>query len=52
MVKTILIIDGELSIRKSFSSFFENEGYEVFLAEDEEVGLNKLILSSPISGCP
>ncbi len=37
--KTILIIDDEPSIRDSLSSFFEDEDYIVFTAEDGERGL-------------
>lgn len=37
--KTILIIDDEVSIRESLTSFFEDEGYRVFTAEDGDEGL-------------
>ncbi len=38
--KTILIIDDEYSIRDSLRSYFEDEEYCVFLAEDGEQGLD------------
>ena len=38
--KTILIIDDEISIRESLLSFFEDEGYTVFTAEDGDAGLD------------
>lgn len=38
--KTLLIIDDEPSIRESLSSFFEDEGYTVFTAEDGEHGVD------------
>ncbi|MCF6249510.1 MAG: response regulator, partial [Desulfobacula sp.] len=37
--KTILIIDDEISILKSLSSFFKDEGYLVLSAEDGDKGL-------------
>ncbi len=37
--ETILIIDDEVSIRESLSSFFRDEGYRVFTAENGEIGL-------------
>ena len=38
--KTVLIIDDELPIRESLKSFFEDEGYCVFTAEDGDKGLD------------
>ncbi len=38
--KTILIIDDEVSIRESLKSFFEDEDYCVFAAEDGDEGLH------------
>ncbi|MCP4021735.1 MAG: response regulator [Desulfobacteraceae bacterium] len=38
--KRILIIDDEFAIRESFGSFFEDEDYIVFLAENGQVGLD------------
>ena len=38
--KTILIIDDEVSIRESLKSFFEDEDYLVFTAEDGDEGLH------------
>lgn len=38
--ETILIIDDEVSIRESLSSFFQDEGYRVFTAENGEIGLD------------
>jgi len=38
--KSILIIDDEVSIRESLASFFEDENYLVFAAEDGEKGLD------------
>ncbi len=38
--KSILIIDDEISIRDSLSSFFKDDNYVVFTAEDGESGLN------------
>ena len=38
--KTILIIDDEISILNSLTSFFEDEDYVVFTAEDGERGLD------------
>jgi PAS domain S-box-containing protein len=38
--KTVLIIDDELPIRESLKSFFEDEGYRVFTAEDGDKGLD------------
>ncbi len=38
--KTILIIDDEYSIRDSLRSYFEDEEYIVFSAEDGEIGLD------------
>ena len=38
--KTILIIDDEISIRESLKSFFEDEDYIVFTAEDGDQGLD------------
>lgn len=37
--KSILIIDDEISILESLKSFFEDEGYTVFCAEDGDTGL-------------
>ena len=37
--ETILIIDDEVSIRESLSSFLLDEGYRVFTAENGELGL-------------
>ncbi len=37
--KKILIIDDEVSIRESLTSFFEDEGFIVFSAEDGDSGL-------------
>jgi PAS domain S-box-containing protein len=37
--ETILIIDDEISIRESLASFFQDEGYRVFMAENGETGL-------------
>lgn len=37
--KTLLIIDDEISIRESLMSFFEDDGYRVFSAEDGDEGL-------------
>ena len=38
--ETILLIDDEISIRESLSSFLRDEGYRVFTAEDGDVGLD------------
>lgn len=38
--ETILLIDDEISIRESLSSFLSDEGYKVFTAEDGEIGLD------------
>jgi len=38
--QTLLIIDDEFSIRESLTSFFEDEGYLVFAAEDGDQGLD------------
>jgi len=40
-MKSILIIDDDLLIRKTLLSNFSKEGFEVFLAEDGEEGLRK-----------
>lgn len=37
--KNLLIIDDDLSIRKSLSNFFEDRGYNIFPAEDGHQGL-------------
>lgn len=37
---TILLIDDEISIRESLSSFLRDEGYRVITAEDGDVGLD------------
>ncbi|MCG8637118.1 MAG: response regulator [Desulfobacterales bacterium] len=38
--ETILLIDDEVSIRESLSSFLIDEGYRVFTAEDGDIGLD------------
>ena len=38
--ETILLIDDEISIRESLSSFLRDEGYRVITAEDGDVGLD------------
>lgn len=47
MVKTILIIDDEKSVRKTLSIFFTSEGYEVITAADLKTARN-FILDSDI----
>ncbi len=38
--ETILLIDDEVTIRESLSSYLSDEGYRVFTAEDGDVGLD------------
>ncbi len=45
--KTILIIDDEITIRDSLKSFFEDEDYLVFSAEDGERGLD-IVFNEPV----
>lgn len=40
--KNILIIDDEAGIRKSFSLFLTEEGYNVDTAENGQIGLDKI----------
>jgi CheY-like chemotaxis protein len=40
--KTILVIDDDFFIRKLYEEVLKNEGYNVDLAEDGEIGLSKL----------
>jgi two-component system sensor histidine kinase/response regulator len=37
--ETLLIIDDEFSIRETFAFFFQDEGYQVFTAENGKIGL-------------
>ncbi|MFV0421790.1 response regulator [Oleidesulfovibrio sp.] len=43
----ILIIDDDSAIRRSLSSFFEDEGYMVLLAEDGQQGIDAALSSLP-----
>jgi PAS domain S-box-containing protein len=45
--KKILVIDDEKIIRQSFAAFLEDQGFEVFLAENGRVGLELMKTEDP-----
>ena len=47
MAKTILFIEDESALQKTFSEFFSQEGYETISALDGEIGLR---LANPPAG--
>ncbi|MCG8686083.1 MAG: response regulator [Desulfobacterales bacterium] len=46
-VHKVLIIDDEKNIRKSFRFYLEDQDYEVILAEDGQIGLDKMASEQP-----